>query len=87
MIYRNRYIASLTLLLTALLAGGNALAEGVVVHGSVFGGGNKADVQTNTEVNISTGQVEGNVYGGGNLGDVGTIDKTTQTNYNYISNQ
>ena len=82
MIYRNRYIASLTLLLTALLAGGNALAEGVVVHGSVFGGGNKADVQTNTEVNISTGQVEGNVYGGGNLGDVGTIVKNT-TDYNY----
>ena len=46
--------------------------RGVVVHGNVYGGGNLADVKTNTEVNMSTGTVEGNVYGGGNLGDVGT---------------
>ena len=55
----------------------------VKVHGSVFGGGNQADVKVNTEVNISTGQVEGNVYGGGNLGDVGTIDKTDIANYSW----
>ena len=57
------------------LAGGNAIAQ-VKVKGNVYGGGNAADVQTNTEVNISAGSVEGNVYGGGNLGDVGRIDKT-----------
>ena len=71
----------MTLLLAAVLAGGNARA--VVVRGSVFGGGNQADVKVNTTVNISAGQIEGNVYGGGNLGDVGTIDKTDDTNYNY----
>ena len=59
-----------------LLTSGNAMADGVVVKGNVYGGGNAADVQVNTEVNISTGTVEGNVYGGGNLGDVGIIDKT-----------
>ena len=45
---------------------------GVLIHGNVYGGGNQAEVKTNTEVNMSTGTVEGNVYGGGNLGDVGT---------------
>lgn len=44
----------------------------VKVHGSVFGGGNQADVKVNTEVNISTGQVEGNVYGGGEMSYVVT---------------
>lgn len=58
-----------------LLESGNAMADGVVVKGNVFGGGNQADVQTNTEVNISATncQVEGNVYGGGNLGSVGKV--------------
>ena len=65
-----------------LLMGGNALAQ-VTVKGSVYGGGNEADVQTNTVVNISYGTVEGNVYGGGNLGDVGTIDKSDIEKYNY----
>ena len=53
------------------------------VHGSVYGGGNAADVKVNTEVNIGGGNVQGNVYGGGKIGDVGNIDKTDQTNYNY----
>lgn len=70
-----------------LLVNGLAMADGdtpakPLVHGSVYGGGNQADVQVNTTVNISTGTVEGNVYGGGNLGDVGRIVKNT-TNYNY----
>ena len=65
-----------------LLTSNNALAQ-VTVHGSVFGGGNEADVQTNTVVNISKGTVEGNVYGGGNLGDVGTIDKADIKNYTW----
>lgn len=55
----------------SLLLGNNALAQ-VTVKGSVFGGGNDADVQTNTVVNISSGNVEGNVYGGGKIGNVGT---------------
>ncbi len=58
-----------------------AQAQGVVIHGNVYGGGNLADVQVNTEVNIcakdngsgtyvavSAGAgvtIEGNVYGGG----------------------
>ena len=49
------------------------IAEGgPTIRGNVYGGGNLADVKTNTEVNISSGQVEGNVYGGGNVGSVGT---------------
>ena len=87
MTYKNTFRLIYTLLLTALLAGGNmrAMAQsstGVVVHGNVYGGGNQADVIINTEVNISTGTVEGNVYGGGNLGDVGKInDKSDKANY------
>ena len=79
MIYKNKYMFRLALLLAVLLAGGSAtaLAEGgVVVHGNVYGGGNKADVETNTEVNMSAGQVNGNVYGGGNLGYVGKVTIT-----------
>ena len=34
------------------LTGTQALADGVVVKGNVYGGGNKADVKRNTEVNI-----------------------------------
>ena len=69
--------------LILLLTGGHADAQ-VTVNGSVFGGGNEADVMINTEVNISAGTVEGNVYGGGNLGDVGTIkDKSDKANYTW----
>ena len=67
-----------------LLLGNNALAQ-VTVKGSVYGGGNEADVQTNTVVNISKGTVEGNVYGGGNLGDVGTIVKSNDYNYKWTN--
>ncbi len=56
---------TITLLLAAVLAGGNATATGVVVKGSVYGGGNQADVQTDATVNISSGQVDGDVFGGG----------------------
>jgi len=65
-------------LLAALFAGSpaTALADGVVVHGNVYGGGNEADVNTNTTVNMSAGQVNGNVYGGGNLGYVGKVTIT-----------
>ena len=46
-------------------SGSGSSSKGVCIHGNVYGGGNLADVQTNTEVNMSTGQVMGNVYGGG----------------------
>ena len=73
--------------LILLLTGGHADAQ-VTVNGSVFGGGNEADVMINTEVNISAGTVEGNVYGGGNLGDVGTIsDKSDKANYTWTDQE
>ena len=55
------------------LTGNHASAQ-VTVNGSVFGGGNEADVQVNANVIISssTCQILGNVYGGGNVGSVGT---------------
>ena len=65
-----RYRLTIMILLAVLLAGVNAQA-GVTVKGSVFGGGNQADVKINTTVNISAGHVCGNVYGGGSLGYVG----------------
>ena len=40
-------------------------ATGPIVHGNVYGGGNLADVKTDTEVNMSTGLVEGSIFGGG----------------------
>ncbi len=56
-------------MLFIVLATGSALvmAEGggVRIGGSVYGGGNLANVKTNTEVKMSTGTVEGSVYGGG----------------------
>ena len=76
MTYRNRYIQTLIIMLAALLVGGSSVLRAqVVIKGSVYGGGNEADVMTTTTVNMSAGTVEGNIYGGGNLGDVGTINK------------
>ena len=71
------------LLLTAVLTAGSAMAQ-VRVNGSVFGGGNMADVKINTTVNIQTGKVLGSVYGGGNVGSVGTFtyaDATYHTSH------
>ena len=53
------------------------VSAGVTVKGNVYGGGNLADVKTNTTVNIGDGQIDGNVYGGGNLGSVGTYDTSS----------
>ena len=64
-------------------SGSGSSSKGVRIHGNVYGGGNNADVQTNTAVNIGAGQVDGNVYGGGNVGDVGTIDKSADYNYTW----
>ena len=73
----NAFRAVLVVLLL-LLAEGTAIAQETTatkpkVHGSVFGGGNNADVKVNTAVTMSYGTVEGNVYGGGNLGYVGNV--------------
>ena len=97
--YMNRYIHTFAFMLASWLTASNGMAqeqEGeqqnsgsgssstrVHIHGSVYGGGNNADVQTNTAVNIGAGQVDGNVYGGGNVGDVGTINKSADYNYTW----
>ena len=70
------------LMLLLVVGSGSAMAQ-VEIHGSVFGGGNNADVKIDASVNISTGQVYGNVYGGGNLGNVGTY---TQKPYDNVGN-
>ena len=66
--YKNVLRAAL-MTATVLLASTTMMAQsastGVVVHGNVYGGGNLADVKTNTEVNMSAGHVYGNVFGGG----------------------
>ena len=60
----------------------NGNGAGVVVNGSVYGGGNNADVKANAEVNINMGKVLGSVYGGGNLGSVGTFTVDNDANNN-----
>ena len=52
-----------------LMTSGNVMA-GVVVTGNVYGGGNEAEVQGNSAVNMSAGTVNENVFGGGNLAAV-----------------
>ena len=66
------------LLLTALLDGGSGvvMAQGVRVNGSVFGGGNEADVRGNATVRMDDGFVYDRIYGGGKLGNVGTFKVT-----------
>ena len=48
------------------LTGSNALAQ-VRVNGSVYGGGNQADVGGSVTINMTAGTVEKDVYGGGAL--------------------
>ena len=43
------------------------------ITGSVYGGGNLADVTNNTYVTMGNGEVATAIYGGGNLGNVGTL--------------
>lgn len=47
--------------------------KAAVITGDVFGGGNKADVTKNTNINIEGGIIMHNVYGGGKEGSVGTL--------------
>ncbi len=74
MTYKYRYILTLALLLIVGKAvaqeesqesGSGTTSTGVHIMGSVYGGGNLADVQTNTVVNMGGGTVDGNVFGGG----------------------
>ena len=65
------------MLLAALLAGSQAMAQsaptGVRIKGSVYGGGNDADVLGNATVKMEAGYVGNRIFGGGNLGSIGTI--------------
>ncbi len=58
------------------LATPGAQAQGVVVNGSVFGGGNAADVSGNTTVLMdgSNATVVQDIYGGGAKADVGALN-------------
>ena len=80
------------LMLLLAIVGGSATtawADGVKVHGNVYGGGNLANVGGSVTVNIKAGQIgdaqidneHGNVYGGGALADTNTDNwnSTTET--------
>ena len=73
-IVKKGLFSSLLLLLVmcgeATAQGGGSTPTGVRVLGSVYGGGNLADVKTDATVTISAGTVENNVFGGGNKADV-----------------
>ena len=61
-----RYYQKLMLLIVGLhLAGGVATAQ-VTIGGSVYGGGNKAQVTGMVKVDLEAGTVDKSVYGGGN---------------------
>ena len=52
-------------------------AKGAYIIGSVFGGGNAADVLGNTNVTVSGGYVFNGIFGGGYAGNVGTFTRST----------
>ena len=52
-------------------------AKGAYIIGSVFGGGNAADVLGNTNVTVSGGYVFNGIFGGGYAGSVGTFERST----------
>ena len=70
------------MLVAALLTGGHTWAAGTGVHinGSVFGGGNKADVGKEVVVNMNGGTVDGDIYGGGALANT-NVDAQTDEYY------
>ena len=51
--------------------------EGLSIGGSVYGGGNKADIKKNTNVRMSDGYVFNGIFGGGYSGSVGTFTTST----------
>ena len=57
--------AMLTTMGSSSIMAQNQTQTGPTVHGSVYGGGNAADVGTDATVNITHGTVSGSVYGGG----------------------
>ena len=60
-----------------MAVGGNVAAQ-VTVNGSVFAGGNAADVSGNTEVTVQdNAHIQQSVYGGGALANVGTSTSNT----------
>jgi len=72
--HMKRYIS-----LAALLLVGCVATAQVKVDGSVYGGGNLAEVDGSTTVTVNQGgaSVENDVYGGGALADVGTLGTTS----------
>ena len=56
------------------------------IIGSVFGGGNAADVLGNTNVTMSDGYVFNGIFGGGYAGNVGTFTERSYTEKTYAGN-
>ena len=54
------------------------------IIGSVFGGGNAADVLGNTNVTMSDGYVFNGIFGGGYAGNVGTFTRSTDSQYTSV---
>ena len=53
-----------------------ATINSATIGRDVYGGGDQADVQGNTYVNIGGGWIKKSVYGGGNMGSVGKLSGT-----------
>ena len=81
---KKRYIFSITMLLAALLAGSQAMAQsaptGVRIKGSVYGGGALAETG-GTTVNLHSGTINGDVFGGG----LGRLASGTEGEEGYIA--
>ncbi len=56
------------------------------IIGSVFGGGNAADVLGNTNVTMSDGYVFNGIFGGGYAGNVGTFTERSYSEKTYAGN-
>ena len=54
------------------------------IIGSIFGGGNAADVLGNTNVTMSDGYVFNGIFGGGYAGNVGTFTRRTDAQYTSV---
>ena len=76
------------LLISAVFSFVYAQAQ-IVIHGNVYGGGDKAVVKGNTSVQVISGNLEGAVFGGARMADVDgnafvNIDGKTEGNSDYI---
>ena len=63
--YMRTAFVSAMLLLATMATMAQGTPQGVRIHGSVYGGGNVADVGGNTLLNLMSGTIGENVYGGG----------------------